>query len=631
MIVLVPAYEPDERLVRLVGSLRSVPEVDAIVVVDDGSGPDYREVFDEAAALGAEMVVSEVNEGKGAALKRGFAHVRAHHPDRTVVCADCDGQHLPDDVVRVGREAATGVGAIVLGVRRFTGRVPLKSRIGNSLTRVLFALTTGRKVSDTQTGLRAYHPSMLAWLLDVPGQRFEYELEVLLRSRDAGVTVVEVPIATVYLDGNESTHFRPVVDSLRVYAPLARFCASSISAFLLDVAVLQVVYSATGNLAAAVVGARVASSSFNFAANRRFVFGGNNSTRGISAAQYFSLVITILFANYWSMHLLYVAVGLPLLLAKVITELALFTVSYQVQKRFIFRHRRDESAAPDRRAAPGRGRSRGGATLAALAIAGAAAVALQAKDPVAASDSAVVEYTKSHSDADVDITVSRISEGSGGDKVTYFVADVVLRDATRLRGGFAADAGRTRTTPASMARANGAVFAVSGDYFGYRRSGVVVRNGQVVREGGSRAGLVFHRNGRLRINSASVSARSLAARGAWHTMSFGPPLVENGKVSRKIAGASGYLKQRHPRSGVCMRSTGNLTFIVVDGRRPGHSRGMDLREFAQLFRSRGCKVAYNLDGGRTATMYFDGRVVNRPAGGQRNISDIFFVAPVAPS
>jgi exopolysaccharide biosynthesis protein/putative flippase GtrA len=622
VIVLVPAYEPDARLVDLVDALSRVPEVDGIVVVDDGSGPDHREVFSAAEARGAEVVVSATNEGKGSALKHGFAWIAEHHPGHVVVCADCDGQHLPEDVVRVGRDAAEQPDTIVLGVRRFTGRVPLKSRFGNNLTRALFAVSTGRRVSDTQTGLRAYHPSMLPWLAEVPGRRFEYELEVLLRSGDAGLSVKEVPIATVYLDGNESTHFRPVVDSLRVYAPLVRFCASSVSAFLVDVVVLQLLYLATDHLAVSVVGARVASSTFNFAVNRRFVFGGADSTRSISAMQYFSLVLAILFANYWSMHLWYIVVGLPLLVAKVVTELALFTVSYQVQKRFIFRRGREASTTEARRPR----RSRGGVVAVVMALLLAAAVAGSPDRTASAASSPVVEQAWTHSDADVDIVVTRISEGSGSTEVTYFVADLTLRDTTRLRGGFASDTGRTRTTPAAMARANGAIFAVSGDYFGYRRSGVVVRNGTVVREGGSRAGLLIMRNGRIRVNRNPTSARILAARGVWHTASFGPPLVESGKVSRRINEASSYLKQRHPRSGVCMRSPGNLTFIVVDGRRAGHSRGMNLREFANLFRSRGCRTAYNLDGGRTATMYFAGSVLNRPAGGQRNISDIFFVA-----
>lgn len=623
MIVLVPAYEPDERLVALVRELRKVTEVEGIVVVDDGSGPDYAAIFDEVRGLAADVLTSEVNRGKGAALKRGFAHVMETRPGSVVVCADCDGQHLPADILAVADAAADSPRALVLGVRRFTGRVPFKSRFGNSLTRWLFSVSTGRRVSDTQTGLRAYHPALLEWLTGVPGERFEYELEILLRSRDAGLDVTEVPIETVYIDGNESTHFRPVVDSLRVYAPLARFCASSISAFVVDVVVLQIVYSTTGSLAAAVVGARTASSIVNFAANRRFVFGGSNSSRGISAAQYFSLVVAILFANYWSMHLLYISLGVPLLVAKVITELTLFTVSYQVQKRFIFRIGRDP-----RPAAPRVGFRTGGRRTAAVLVIAVGALALPSiRDAATASATPVVEYVKTYSDESVSIEVSKVAEGTGASKITYFVANLELTDATRLRSGLATDLGRTRATPTQMAQSAGAVFAVSGDYFGFRNTGLVVRNGTVIVDKGVRTALVLQRDGSMTVQEErSVTARRLVARGAWQTASFGPALLEGGKISPRIRQTTDYIKQRHPRAGVCMRSPGSITFIVVDGRRSGYSRGVNLREFARLFRSRGCTVAYNLDGGRTATMYFDGRVINRPPGGQRSISDIFYVA-----
>ncbi len=198
-----------------------------MLVVDDGSGPDFREVFDATAALGAVVVRHEVNRGKGRALKTGFHHAAALWPGEDVVCADSDGQHTPADVLAVAEKVAASRTAMVLGARQFTGPVPSRSRLGNGLTRRLFFLTTGIDLTDTQTGLRAYPAEMLGWLCEVDGERFEYELELLLRARDAGHAIVEVPISTVYLDDNASSHFRPVRDSARVYAPMVRFAASS--------------------------------------------------------------------------------------------------------------------------------------------------------------------------------------------------------------------------------------------------------------------------------------------------------------------------------------------------------------------------------------------------------------------
>lgn len=218
MVVLIPAYEPDQRLVDVVAELRRQAPSWKVVVVDDGSSSRYASVFTMAAAVGATVLVHPRNRGKGAALKTGFTWVRDHFPHQTVVCADSDGQHLVADIVRVGSAARPGT--MVLGGRAFTGAVPLRSRLGNSITRHVFRALTGVSVHDTQTGLRAYPPELLDWLLTVPGERFEYEFQALLRSRTAGIRIVEVEITTVYDAELRSSHFRTVRDSARIYAPL---------------------------------------------------------------------------------------------------------------------------------------------------------------------------------------------------------------------------------------------------------------------------------------------------------------------------------------------------------------------------------------------------------------------------
>jgi len=218
VVVLIPAYEPDQRLVDVVGEIRRRAPNWQVLVVDDGSDRAYAHLFTDVAALGAMVVTHSVNQGKGAALKTGFAWILEHAPGEDVVCADCDGQHLIHDVVRVA--AAVRPGAIVLGGRRFTGTVPLRSRFGNTVTRHVFRALSGIAVYDTQTGLRAYPHELLAWLMSVPGDRFEYEFQALLRARSAGVRLIEVEIETVYAQRENGSHFRPLHDSWRLYAPL---------------------------------------------------------------------------------------------------------------------------------------------------------------------------------------------------------------------------------------------------------------------------------------------------------------------------------------------------------------------------------------------------------------------------
>ena len=334
MIVLVPAYEPDHRLVVLIRLLRASAPHLTVVVVDDGSGPAFGDLFDEVAAHGCTVLRHPENLGKGAALRTGFAHAVRHHPGADVVCADCDGQHTLVDVLRVAEQVAA-TRATVLGVRGFTGVVPLRSRVGNAVTGRLFALATGHRLRDTQTGLRGYPADRLPWLLRVPGERFEYELAVLLRTVRERRPVVEVPISTVYLEENTSSHVRPVLDSVRVSVPLLLFAASSLLAFAVDTAALLVVHALTGSLLVSVVAARGISSVTNFVTNRRVVFPRSDLPWRAAAVRYFALALALLGANYLLMAAL-TGTGLPLLAAKVVTEVVLFVSSYAVQHRLVF-------------------------------------------------------------------------------------------------------------------------------------------------------------------------------------------------------------------------------------------------------------------------------------------------------
>lgn len=342
MIILIPAYEPDARLPTLLESIRCAAPGVEVVLVDDGSGPDHASIFREARELGCEVLGHPANRGKGAALRTGFDWIARNRPGQDVVCADCDGQHTVTDIVRVAdaTSASISVGrpSIVLGARLFQGRVPLRSRFGNEVTRAFFALATGTGLRDTQTGLRGYPASLLGWLGTIPGDRFEYELHLLLQARRVCLPIIEVPIETIYLDGNASSHFRPIRDSARIYAPLLGFAASSLMGFAIDVVGVLLLQFLFGHLLLSVVGARVLSAAANFAVNRRLVFDRAGRTRpSTSAGRYAGLAVLVLASNYALMWTLTGPLDVPLVIAKLATEVALFGFSYAAQQRFVFR------------------------------------------------------------------------------------------------------------------------------------------------------------------------------------------------------------------------------------------------------------------------------------------------------
>lgn len=218
--ILIPAYRPDQTLLQLVEELRADGWQD-IVVVDDGGGPDYQPIF-EALKDTATVLTHVHNRGKGAALKTGFAHLAETRPDFVgVVTVDADGQHRPPDIRNIAAELDRHPEALVLGVRSFTrAGVPLRSLVGNLVTRFVFFVMVGKFVRDTQTGLRGVPQALLPDLIKIQPDRYEYELEMLLACRKRPFR--QVTIETVYLDGNKSSHFNPIVDSLKIYATLFR-------------------------------------------------------------------------------------------------------------------------------------------------------------------------------------------------------------------------------------------------------------------------------------------------------------------------------------------------------------------------------------------------------------------------
>ena len=352
MILLIPAYEPTASLVELIRTARTVAPLMIVVVVDDGSGAGFDAVFRSAEAEGADVLRYRGNRGKGFALRAGFQRVLERYRGEAVVTADSDGQHSITDIMRVADRVTAGAAPIVLGGRRFSGDVPARSRLGNSVSRLAFRAATGESIHDTQTGLRGFSADTLPWLLTIDGDRFEYELNVLLGAIAEGRPVDEIPISTIYLEHNASSHFRPIVDSVRVMRPLVRFGAVSFGSFVIDVVVLELLFFISSSLVLSVVGARVASATANFLANRALVFGAKSTGTGSdrrgfvrSALRYLVLAVCLLAASYASIGAL-TGLGMPLLAAKILTDVTLYAVSFQVQRTVVFARARTSPAAP---------------------------------------------------------------------------------------------------------------------------------------------------------------------------------------------------------------------------------------------------------------------------------------------
>jgi glycosyltransferase involved in cell wall biosynthesis len=341
-VIIIPAYEPTEKLAELVADLSA--DRRAIVIVNDGSSPECQAVFARVAALPHVTVLAHaVNLGKGQALKTAFNHVLiTSTPDTVgVVTADADGQHLAADIRRVAErlEQLPADRTLILGSRGFSGAVPLRSRFGNVMTRGVFTILIGRSLTDTQTGLRGIPRSFLGELLQVSAGRYEFELEMLVRAAKR-MTLEELPIATVYGTFAKS-HFNPLRDSLRIYFVFLRFLSLSIITAAIDYAAFAIVFTARRDILLSIVIARLIAGTFNFVANRSVVFRSRGNVAS-EAAKYAALVVGLMLISYALISALVNVFHFNVYVAKVLVEGTLFAASFALQNLVVFSLRTTE-------------------------------------------------------------------------------------------------------------------------------------------------------------------------------------------------------------------------------------------------------------------------------------------------
>ena len=334
--ILIPAYRPGRVLIDIIRQLAS-GEQEAILVVDDGSGPGYAAIFEKIGRVPRVHVIRQAsNRGKGSALKCGITFILRAYPEIDgIVTVDADGQHDPTDVWKVCARFQENTHALVLGVRCFEGGIPLRSKFGNRLTRSVMRAVLGHKLSDSQTGLRAIPVALLRTALKMRGTRYEFELETLIAAKHIGVRILEEPIRTIYEPGNPSSHFHPWRDSMRIGYVLLRFSMIGILSAILDNLVFYLLFRATGSIIGSQAGARFVSVFFNYTAVRRAVFLSDEPHR-ILLPRYLLLVAASGCLSYTGITVLTSVLPVSVLLAKVIVETLLFAVNLTIQREWVF-------------------------------------------------------------------------------------------------------------------------------------------------------------------------------------------------------------------------------------------------------------------------------------------------------
>lgn len=372
-IALIPAYKPNIQLLEFVKGIEE-HGMDCLIV-NDGSGEEYLSLFHKIERETEARVLSfPENRGKGAALKAGLEYLQKENAglqgDFTLITLDADGQHLLKDAFNLLSLAEEKKDTLILGSRTQSKDSPLRSRIGNGITKEVFNLCTGVEVKDTQTGMRAFSGKMIPEMLTIPGERYEYEMNVLLYLAKEGVPMEEVPIETVYINDNAESHFDTVKDSYRIYKQILKFSASSLVSFLADFLLYSFFFLITGGLFVSNFLARVISLHLNFFLNKTMVFSGEEDIEeskkrientkvqkgtkwNLSALKsfkkeeylsYLGLAAFIFIINSFILSGIVGSLGMNPYLAKILTEGLLFCLSYFVQKKWIFEKKNSKKA-----------------------------------------------------------------------------------------------------------------------------------------------------------------------------------------------------------------------------------------------------------------------------------------------
>lgn len=348
--IIIPSLDPDDKLLKLLSDLK-FSGFENVIIVNDGSDSEYDKYFQEAKAKYNCIVIKHsVNLGKGRALKSAFNYILVERPEiDCAVTVDSDGQHCIEDIEKCAKITLDNANTLVMGCRDFSnksGEIPLRSRFGNVMTKKVLKLLCGISLNDTQTGLRGVSRKLMQEFMVVSGERFEYEMNMIIEAKENNISIKEVPIKTIYIEENKTSHFNPLLDSIRIYSVFSKFIISSSSSFLIDIIIFTILVNILkGRLLSYILvstySARAMSALFNYAVNKNKVFK-NNSSHASTLMRYAILCVLQVTVSAISTEWLYGLVNLNVTLIKVLVDVILFLISFRIQREWVFKKKEKE-------------------------------------------------------------------------------------------------------------------------------------------------------------------------------------------------------------------------------------------------------------------------------------------------
>lgn len=343
IVIIIPSYKPEtEIMMEFIKKVKN--NFKNIVVVDDGSGKEYRDFFDNLQNEGIVVLRHYINFGKGRGIKTAFNYVLNNYPNVLgVVTADCDGQHYIEDIIKCAEKLRENPEKLVIGYRNFDEKqVPFRSRFGNKITRTVFNTFVGIKITDTQSGLRAFGKKTMETFLRSAGERYEYETNVLIDCKEKDIEIAEVPISTVYIKNNSGSHFNPIKDSIIIYKLFAKYIISSLSSFIVDILLFtlfvkilpEINLKGITEIFIATIIARIISATYNFIINSKVVFKNQNKN---SIIKYFILCIIQMFISAFAVSELFKVLNMDSTLIKVIVDTIIFLINFVIQREWVFK------------------------------------------------------------------------------------------------------------------------------------------------------------------------------------------------------------------------------------------------------------------------------------------------------
>jgi len=337
IFIVVPTLDPEEEIMRkFIKELHK--EFSSILVINDGSKERHNKFFAELEKDGIKVIKHYRNFGKGRALKNAFNYLLNEYPDiEGVITCDCDGQHSVKDIKKCAKSLLKNKDKLILGVRNFDKEnVPPKSKFGNKITRNIFKIFIGLTISDTQTGLRGLSKDLMTRFMDLSGERYEYETNMLIECKEESIKIEEVEIETIYLNSNANSHFNPLKDSIMIYKLFMKYFIVSFSSFILDILLFSAIFgilNINSKILAATILARVVSSIYNYIVNSNLIFKDMSIK---SLLKYYVLVIIEMFFSGCFVTYLYSLLNINIIIIKILVDTILWCINLFIQREFVF-------------------------------------------------------------------------------------------------------------------------------------------------------------------------------------------------------------------------------------------------------------------------------------------------------